>query len=146
MERTLDIHPLYKGTRFSLFPSHAQSNPSPASSSNTQSPGQVLRTFNHVRIQPSGPVDAFLRHGGGHQEVERGQISNRRNFASATRLRAGRPYSPTQRERSVHLPLPPRPRPHPGSLCYGFDVLLRARFPRSSSGLLSPHLDIYCRV
>ena len=38
-QTTLDIHPLYKGTRFLLFPSRAQSNPSPVSSSNTQNPG-----------------------------------------------------------------------------------------------------------
>ena len=71
-----------KGQGFYFFPSRAQSNPSPASNSNTQSPGQVLRTFNHVRLQPSRPVDAFLRHGGGHQEVEGGQIPDRRGFAS----------------------------------------------------------------
>ena len=45
---------------FLIFPSHAQSNPSPASSSNTQSPGQVLWIFNHVRIQPSRPMDALI--------------------------------------------------------------------------------------
>ena len=140
MERTLDIHPLYKGTRFSLFPSRAQSNPSPASSSNTQSPGLVLR------IQPSRLMDALLRDGRGHQEVEGGQIPDRRGFASAACSRVGRPYSRTQQEHRVRLPLPPRPRPHSGSLRQGFDVLLRARFPRSSSRLLSPHLDIYCRV
>ena len=47
----LDIHPLYKGTRPFIFPSRAQLNPSPTSSSNTQSSGQVLRTFNHVTEQ-----------------------------------------------------------------------------------------------
>ena len=76
-----------------LFSSRAQSNPSPASSSNTQSPGQVLRTFNHVRIQPRGPVDALLCHGRGYQEVEGGKIPDRRSLTLAARPRAGRPYS-----------------------------------------------------
>ena len=116
-EKTLDIHPLYKGDKAFIFPSRAQSNPSPTPSSNTRSSGQVLRTFNHVRIQPSRPVDVFLRYGGGHQEVEGGQISDRQNFASAARPRAGRPYSRTQRERRVRIPLPPRTRPRSGSLC-----------------------------
>ena len=42
----------------SFFPSRAQSNPSPASSSNTHSSDQALWTFNHVRIQPPRLVDA----------------------------------------------------------------------------------------
>ena len=58
------------------FSSHAQSNPSPTSSSNTPGSGQALRTFNHVRIQPPRSVDALLCHRGGHQEAERGQISD----------------------------------------------------------------------
>ena len=33
---------------------------------------RALRTFNNVQLQPSGPVDALLRHGGGRAKVERG--------------------------------------------------------------------------
>ena len=52
-------------------------------------------------------MDAFLRHGGGYQEVEGGQILDRRGFTWAACSRADRPYSQTQRERRVRLPLPP---------------------------------------
>ena len=49
-------------TRLFLFPSRAQSNPSPASSSNTQSPGHVLQTFNHVQIQmPSSVMEEDIK-------------------------------------------------------------------------------------
>ena len=108
--RTLDIHPLYKGTRPFIFPSRAQSNPSPTSSSNTQGSGQVLRTFSHVRIQPSRPMDSLLRHGRRHQKVEGGQVSDHRNVASAASPGAGHPLSQTQRECRVRRPLPPRSR------------------------------------
>ena len=69
-----------KRPRLVLFPSRAQSNPSPASSSNTQGSGEELRTFNHVWIQPPRSVDAFLYHRGRHQEAKRGQVFDPRNL------------------------------------------------------------------
>ena len=68
MLRTLDIHPLYRGAeaypsflpRLRLFASRVLT---------PEAQAQALRIFNHVRIQPSRPVDGPLGHRGGHREA-----------------------------------------------------------------------------
>ena len=42
---------------------------------------RALRTFDNVRLRPTGPVDALLRHGRGRAKVERRHVSNLRDFA-----------------------------------------------------------------
>ena len=60
-----------------------------------QHPGlqiRVLSTFDNVRLRPTRPVDAFLRHGGTHQKVVQGQISVQRYCAPAPRRGAAHPH------------------------------------------------------
>ena len=56
------------------------------------------------------------------------------------------PTPKIHREGRIHLPLPPGARVRSPSLRSWTHVLLRARFTRSSSGLLSSHLDVHRHV
>ena len=42
---------------------------------------RAFQTFNNVRLRPTGPVDALLRHGRGRAKAERRQVFNLRDFA-----------------------------------------------------------------
>ena len=44
---------------------------------------RALRTFNNVRLRPSGPVDAILRHGGGQPFASRSGHGRRRSRRDA---------------------------------------------------------------
>ena len=100
----------------------------------------------HVRTQPSRPVGGFLCHRGGYHEAQGGKIPDRGNPPQASCSRAGYSYSQIRREGRIHLPLPPRARVRSPPLCSRAHVLLRARFSRSSSGLLSSHLGVHRHV
>ena len=67
--RLLVFSPFIRGPRLvSFLRSSIESTPCPEFQ-HPEPQIRVLRTFNNVRLRPSGPVDALLRHGGGHIEV-----------------------------------------------------------------------------
>ena len=94
--RAFGIQPLYKETKARLLSFNPIKSASRLEFQHPKLQIQALRTFDDVRLRPSGPVDAFLRYGRRRAKAERCQVSDRRNLAQAACSRAGYPHSPAR--------------------------------------------------